>query len=397
MKKVLLNTYDGFPKENSGGPNRIIYQLIKYNQKKELSFDFSTYKYFIDNIRINSNSDMKIPPRKQLTNYLFENIKLYKKYTTSAKYLKKYYQERDNYFENFAANYKCDVIHSHSTLAHYHFRNSSAKKVLTIHSKGSLKNDMADEIESNEFLQKQSLEFARREVIAYNSSDIVTFPGNFAKELFINDYKGELDENIPVEIIHNGVDLDYVNQIVSDENILEKIGISTQYDYYLLNVANHVKHKNVDKVIETVSEIKSVCNINPLLINVGTGPLSGYLVSVAKHFNLSSNVYFIPRLPYRDVLLLMKKCDALIMLSERIIFDLTILDAVASSCVVISNLEGGNMEILDDYEKFINIENFNFSTDLKSKIKPMRTLKSNKDLSVYKIEKTICDYSILYE
>lgn len=357
MKKVLLNTYDGFPDENSGGPNRIIFHIIKYNQSKDISFDFSTYRYFIDNMRINSNSDMKIPPRKKLTNYLFENIKLFKKYTTSAKYLEKYYQKRDNYFDNFANNYKCDVVHSHSTLAHYHFRNSGAKKVLTIHSKGSLRNDMADEIKQNEFLQKKSFEFARREVIAYNSSDIVTFPSCFAKELFLNDYKGELDESIPVKIIYNGVDLDYVNQIVSDENILEKMGISKKYDFYLLNVANHVKHKNIDKVIETVSEIKSVCNINPLLINVGSGPLTEYLTLVSKQFNLSSNIYFIPKLPYRDVLSLMKKCDALIMLSERVVFDLVILDAISIGMNIISQLDGGNKEILTDYPKFIDFNN----------------------------------------
>lgn len=359
MKKVLLNTFEGFPSSNTGGPNRVIYQLIRYINNDEISFDFSTYKYLIKNIKmceklINEN---KLPSKKTFTNYLYDNFKLYRNYTTSNNYLKKHYLKRDYYFDKLAHDYRCDVIHSHSSLAHYYFRNTDVKKILSVHSKGSIQNDISDDIAVNGFLQEYSNELRRREIIAFNCSDIVTFPSKFAKDIFFNDYPGELSENIPVHIIYNGVDTKYINSVKNNNCMLEKMGIKKhRYGFILLNVANHVKQKNINEILIFISKIKSSFNIYPCLINVGAGPLTNNLQDLTYKLNLSENVYFIPKLSYKNTISLMKECDALIMLSERVIFDLVILDAIAANAYIISNLNGGNKEILPFYSKFVNYQ-----------------------------------------
>lgn len=400
MKKVLLNTFEGFPSSNTGGPNRVIYQLIRYINNDEMSFDLSTYKYLIENIKICEKliNENKLPLKKKFTNYLYDNFRFYRNYTTSKNYLKKHYFKRDYYFDKLAQDYRCDVIHSHSSQAHYYFRNNSAKKILSIHSKGSIQNDISDDIAVNEFLQEYSNELRKREIAAFNCSDIVTFPSKFAKDIFLNDYIGELNENIPVHIIYNGVDTKLINSIGKDNSILEKMGIKKHgYDFILLNVANHVKQKNINEILIFISNIKSSFKINPFLINVGEGPLTNNLKDLTNKLNLTENVYFASKLSYKNIISLMKECDALIMLSERVIFDLVILDAIASNAYIISNLNGGNGEILPYYFKFINYNDSELlSYYLLNKKMKRKYFNTDFNITQYDIKNIAFIYSSLY-
>lgn len=400
MKKVLLNTFEGFPSSNTGGPNRVIYQLIRYINNDEISFDFSTYKYLIKNIKIcdKLTNENKPPIKKTVTNYLYDNCRFYRNYTTSKNYLRKHYFKRDYYFDKLAHDYRCDVIHSHSSQAHYYFRNNNAKKILSIHSKGSIQNDISDDIAVNQFLQEYSNEIRKREIAAFNCSDVVTFPSEFAKSLFLNDYKGELNENIPVHIIYNGVDTNYINSIRNDNCMLEKMGIKKHsYDLILLNVANHVKQKNIGEILIFISKIKSSLTINPFLINVGEGPLTNNLKDLTNKLNLKENVYFVSKLSYKNVISLMKECDALIMLSERVIFDLVILDAVASNVYIISNLNGGNNEILPFYSKFVDYQDSELLTYfLLNKSIPTKYKNVDFNITKYDIRNITSIYKSLY-
>jgi glycosyltransferase involved in cell wall biosynthesis len=357
MTKVLLTTYDGFPSADTGGPNKVIHQIIEHTKDLNVQYDLLTYKYLVRSPAIIQPDKRNMPLKRTIADYLFKKYKLYRKITTSDSYLERHYHKRDIFFNKMAEITEYNVIHSHTSLSHYHFINSNAKKILTVHSKGSILNDMEDYINKISFFQKFSDEFRKREILAFNNSDVITFPSEYAYELFYSDYGGELDKSKHIEIIHNGVDTKYIDSIKADSAILKRYGICDNYDVLILNVANHVMQKNIDKILDIISLMVDR-GIKPLLINIGTGVLTASLKEKIASLKLIKNVKLLGKVSHNEVLKFMKICDALIMLSDRIVFDMVILEAIACSMHIISNLEGGNREVLSNYKGYVDISCF---------------------------------------
>jgi glycosyltransferase involved in cell wall biosynthesis len=216
---------------------------------------------------------------------------------------------------------------------------------------------MEDDINKISFFQKFSDVFREREILAFNNSDVITFPSEYACELFYSDYGGELDKSKHIEIIHNGVDTKNIDSIKADPSILKKYGICDNYDVLILNVANHVKQKNIDRILDIINLMVDR-GIKPLLINIGTGALTASLKQRIASLKLIKNVKLLGKVNHNEVLKFMKICDALIMLSDRNVYDMVILEAIACNMYIISNMGGGNKEILTEYKGYIDINCF---------------------------------------
>jgi glycosyltransferase involved in cell wall biosynthesis len=151
--------------------------------------------------------------------------------------------------------------------------------------------------------------------------------------------------------------LDYINNILP-EQILNKYGIvKIKYDGLILNVGSHIKVRNIDILIQTIKYLKDIYNKNYLLINAGTGYLTSQLQKLVEELKVNSQVKFLGQIPNKDVIRLMKACDLFIMPSERVIFDMVILEALSSGIKVIASADGGNKEIIKDGENGYLIDN----------------------------------------
>lgn len=342
--------YDGFPSPNVGGGNKIVYELIKgllqsgkITETEYYSCDYNKLYKISD---INNIEPQKLNAKKELGRLLYNKINTARNIFSSNYYLKYRFNRIDREFVKYTTKNTWDIIHSHMSISHYYFINSkSAKNVLSIHSKGSIRNDIKDILSLGRFHKTIIDELSKREVLAYNNSQVVVFPSNNARDLFLNDYGDKLNRGVKTEVIYNGIDFDMINLIKPEKYFLRKYIGKKEYDVILLNVANHIKDKNVNIILEIVKNLKER-RLNPLLINVGEGPLSNALNALIVKENLKSNVLLLGKIPNTEIIKLMKTSNYLIMSSDRVIFDIVILEALACGLTVIATNNGGNKEVI---------------------------------------------------
>ena len=178
------------------------------------------------------------------------------------------------------------------------------------------------------------------------AADVITFPSLEARKLF-SDNKIAIDES-KVKIIYNGIDIEKIKQLSNSNNILIDYGIKENHDLFLLNVADHIKVKNISSIIKAVYYLKREYNRNPLLVNVGIGPETNYLQKMINEMALRDNVILLGSLSNDEIIKFMNYFDYFIMASERVVFDLVILEAMACGMIVIANNNGGNKEIIEN-------------------------------------------------
>lgn len=359
MVKILFVAYSGYPNPNIGGPNKIIYEMLKnldYSKFKPTFFSYDAKIDYKSAEDLQGDQIVKSFVLRRSGKKLYEKFPPYRYLTTSSWYLKIHYKKRDRFFEkhlNFFNEF--DLIHIHDSLAAYHFIHlNKPKRILTVHSKGAVTNEILESARS-EYLEGIQIEFKVREQKAYENMDIITFPSIAAKDLYLVNLN--LSENKKVRVIYNGIDLEYIENIKSGQ-ILRKYGIErNNYDGLILNIAAHVKPKNIEILIKTVMYIKEKYNRNFLLINAGTGYLTSELRKLSKELKVSSLVKFLGMISNEDVIRFMKTCDFFIMPSKRVIFDMVILEALSSGIKVIASADGGNKEIIKDGENGYLIDN----------------------------------------
>ncbi len=399
-KKILFTSFDGLPNEVQGGPNNIVCKLLKSLDKKEFQADFLSYRNYITNAGEAAESRLKPAARKIFTDYLYYNTSIYRMLTANRAYLKRHFKLRDLFFSKHAGTGNYDVIHSHDTLSHYYFtENDKALKVLTIHGNGSIENDWADAALKNRFIKDIMPELKQREIKSFNSADIITFPGLYARDLFLSDYGGALAKDKDIRIINNGIDAGNIFKITPGKNLLEKFGRGKEHDLVLLSVAGHIRQKNIGTILSVISALKSMGK-NPFLINAGFGHLTPEIKRLIKKYKLEGSVNLAGTVSHDVVISLMKSVDAVIMLSDRTIFDIVLLEASACGVQIITDLSGGNGEILKDYEGLIEADKDNPNDTAKLIVRKLyggRVGRNENTKFLFTLEKMTSGYENIYK
>jgi len=351
MKKILFTSYSGIPNKNIGGGNRIIAEIIS-----NLSFEeYATY-YFSDYLNditqlpsiFNSKLENKISKRKILGDKIFKSSSIYRLITLSQLYQQFFLYRIHRKFRKMSprAN-EFDYVHAHDTLSAAIFSYvENKKKILSIHSKGSFYTDLEDRFCSNQNIKNWILKLQKIEKSNFLNSDEVTFPSKAAQLIFYKDLNIIDDGSKNIRIIYNGIDLNSIQKINPD-GVFSKFNINqNKYDLILVNVATHSNLKNIDQVIRATSILKLSFQFNPLLINVGTGYQTNNLLKLTKDLDLTENIEFLGNISNSDVIRIMKSSDLFIILSQKVIFDMVLLEAIACGIPVIASNDGGNKEII---------------------------------------------------
>ncbi len=350
MIKILFVAYSGYPNPNIGGSNKIIYEIIKRLDYSIFSPSFFSYDALI---HYNSPDDLHSDQQgkrfliRRTGANLYKNFPVYRLITSSPWYLKIHFRKRDRFFKKYMRFFnEFDVIHIHDSLAAYYFTSvNKPKKILTIHSKGAAVSEMKKQMQSN-FFDRLLRKFAERERKACASMTFITFPSEAAKEMYLKDL-GLIDK-MNVKLIYNGIDIDYIKRIQPGQILKEFEIEKNDFDGLILSIADHIELKNIDILIKTIKKLREDHKKNFLLINAGTGYLTSELQSLAAQLKVSNQIRFLGQIPNETVIKLMKVCDFFIMPSERVVFDMVILEALAAGITVIVSNEGGNREIIKD-------------------------------------------------
>jgi len=356
MKNIVYTTNRGFPSNNIGGSNKIIYLLLKninYDAYNPYYLSTSHFRKFESKndleyrpIIINSNFSKKILLKTDIINRII----------SAYTYQKFYYFKKNRSFNNNLMSICNKLIHCHNPVALNLTVDATSKKILTIHNKGSIINDIYSGISN---CSKGAFNYYRNlEIQAIKKADIITFPSKVAKEVYFQDIGIEYAERKDIRIIYNGIDHQQIKNTTgySRSELTLQIRSDFSKSINLINVADHVKLKNIDKLILAIKDLVSIKKINIKLINIGSGPLTFNLQQMINENNLEDYIFLLGRVENTKVIKLLKAGDALVMPSGKVVFDLVNLEALASGLPLLLSKNGGNLEIMDEGKNGFYIE-----------------------------------------
>ncbi|AYA78050.1 hypothetical protein DOE78_23085 [Bacillus sp. Y1] len=116
----------------------------------------------------------------------------------------------------------------------------------------------------------------------YKSDHIVCI-SQYVKDDILNYFSNVPSEKLSV--IHNPIDFDKFSKNVNGQELISKWGL--QKGNYILSVASHVPHKNMETLIKAFAELKSKHQTNQKLVLVGIKDKStGKMVELLKECNI---------------------------------------------------------------------------------------------------------------
>ena len=351
---LFLSYLRGIPNPHSGGPNHVIYDFITSSPKK-LAIDFLSHGAFINSLDITNIKDHQkhFIGIKRFTEGLYYENSLFRIIVSNDFYKPIHFIMHDEFFRKHMPAKKYSIIHSFDSVClsfTEHFKQS--KKIMSIHSVYLLSLELTSLIKNDQIRKYLMNRIRIREKKAFELCDILTF----ASKAVMNNYLAEFGEEQKkkVRIIYNGVDLDRIKKIPSKVHSGILNNSSRKKDLVILSVATHEQTKRLDIALEVVRKLVYKHNKNVNFINVGVGNQTSYLKRLTKQYEIQKNVEFLGAIPNQEVISLMKSCDILLQVSERVVFDLVILEAMACGLCVIASKDGGNAEIItDDFNGYL--------------------------------------------
>ena len=367
MIKLLLNAYTEFPTPHEGGPNKIIFDIVS-NIDRTLFEPYYLSKHLFSFIQKNklleefANSQLSF--KKKVSVNLIKNSTLFQKFVTNSFYLRYHFAKTNKFYKNLNLNnIDYDIFHSHDVKSFAQlYSKIKCKKVLTIHSKGTIKDDLSDYFGESKILSDVFNAFDLMEDESISEADVITFPSYAALELFKS--KKSLSES-KTKVIYNGIDtfsIQSINTSISFEKVFQ---MNTKGFIKIINIADHIEPKNIELIISVLFKLIKKLKVKVLFINVGTGPLTKSYLSKVNGFDISGNVRFLGKVRNEDAITLLKDSDYLLHPAERVIFDYVILEALACGTTVIANNVGGNKEIISHTQNGYLLDELNVDEIIK--------------------------------
>lgn len=400
MIKVLLNAYSELPTPNQGGPNKVIFDIIKGIDRTFFELHYLSKHLFLfvqENQLLEEFVNSQLSLKKKVSINLIKNSTLFKKFVTNPFYLRYHFVKANKFYKKLNLNnFNCDVLHSHDVKSFaLLFPKIKCKKVLTIHSKGTIKEDLLDYFGESEVLSDVFNTFDLMEDEAISEADIITFPSYAALELFKS--KKSISES-KLKVIYNGIDTSSIKSINTSISFEKVFQMDTKGFIKIINIADHIEPKNIDLVISVLFKLIKKLKVKVLFINVGTGPLTKVFLLKVKELGISGNVKFLGKIRNQDVITLLKDSDYLIHPSNRVIFDYVILEALACGTTIIANNVGGNKEIISHAQNGYLLNELNVDEIIKIIIESKKIDLKNMNETVDKFSKNnfIKDYKSVY-
>ncbi len=403
MIDVVLTTAAGYPTQNQGGGTRVIFDILRHISYEQFRCTFvsTALQKQYTSPPDETSFPREISLKSKLGSAAYRKMTMYQNIVTSDLYLSWYLKNLKRRLRNRGQAFHSDIVHSHEPLSLSVFSDlSSAKKILTIHSKGGMVHERAGQ--KSELAKRSNTMGAlmSAEQKAVQSADVITFPSLSAKELFFKNNPYEIPPE-KVRVIYNGVDIDQISRKQVASNIKAVYGIVQDYDMLILNVAEHVKQKNISVLLKAIAVLKKEYGKNPLMVNIGTkGSNTDALLKEAGNLGIEKNVNFLGNVPNADVISFMKISDCFVLTSYNVIFDMVVLEALASGCAVIVSDDGGNREVIHHDHNGYLIP-FNDENEIAKILaqSDFQRVKSNARQSIeqFSIKTTVKHYEKLYE
>ena len=144
----------------------------------------------------------------------------------------------------------------------------------------------------------------------------------------------------PVEVVHNGVDIDAFTPRHASERARARYAAASQS--IVVSVGRLVGWKGLHTVINAIATLPSV-----VYLVVGTGPEEGALKALAGTLGISDRVVFAGKVAHEELPQLLAQCDVFVQPSiGEEAFGISVVEAMASGVPVIASDNGGLPEIV---------------------------------------------------
>ena len=144
--------------------------------------------------------------------------------------------------------------------------------------------------------------------------------------------------NVPVEVVHNGVNVGFFDIELSREEAKERLGLGERVVLY---VGRLEPRKGVSTLINAMKHVDGT------LLVAGQGSMFPLLRERAKLLGVSNRVRFLGTVDYSNLPLLYRASDVFVLPSLSEAFGIVLLEAMASGTPVIGTRVGGIPEIID--------------------------------------------------
>lgn len=176
--------------------------------------------------------------------------------------------------------------------------------------------------------------------------DELIVPTKKTYDLFKEKYKVKRN----VHIIPTGIDIKrFYKENVNLDDVLKlktKLGLSKK-DYIIMYLGRVSKEKNIEFLIDNLKDISKKIPKVKLLI-VGDGPDMDYLMKIVHDNKLNNNVVFVGKVPWQEVPKYYHLCDLFVTASKTETQGLTVLEAMASSKIVIAINDESFINVIKD-------------------------------------------------
>jgi len=158
-----------------------------------------------------------------------------------------------------------------------------------------------------------------------------------------------------IDVIYGGVDFEKFSKIKKDE---AKRFIQKQYGIqnYIYSPTSLYPRKNNDLLVKVFAKLKKDKKVLQKLIITGIDPQNKkkWLRSIISKYGMESEIFYLGRVPGEHLSYLYSGADITVYLSSYEGFGLPILEAMASSCPVLSSNRSSLPEVLGDAGVLVN-------------------------------------------
>lgn len=352
--RTVLLTVVNFPTPNIGGHGRVVLELLKASRYGKTMPSFELKAMFqsqlVDSyeeaLELVKSRELKSGKERVQNRTTAKNLVAQHVPAVANLAFRRHLSSISRALKRISNSEQTRLIHSHEFItAQMAFEACpSIPLILTSHYKGSGVTEHFLPMNPHYAGNLMEVYLRQLEQQAFKNASIVTFPSEGARKLLEEAYP-RLLEGKDVRIIHNGIDLSFIDSVEPDSRLQSKYGFEDKN--LLVCVASYVQEKGLQYLIDAIDHLEASVRKGVRLLLVGDGYLRADIEKAIQQKGLAGSISAIGSLPHFEVIQLVKMADGFVLPSLVSVFDLAILEAMAANTPIVTTSVGGNLEMLD--------------------------------------------------
>lgn len=258
------------------------------------------------------------------------------------------------------ASHKAVVFHAHTMVVAYKIVRAlggdpgqQSRLLITDHTKGGALSEYLELLGPSAAGDRNYGLVSSQTRVAVEAAEVVAFPSQGARQLW-QEKNTELAGIVRSKsaVLYNGVSLPRVAY-----GLIPSCSATR-----LFAIAQHVPEKGLERLLRVVAELRNLVPGRPISLRVAGGftRITPALEDLRARLGLENEVAFLGRVGHESVLEELSNADIFVAFPRVVVFDLSLLEAMAMAKPIVTNALGGNVEALgktyplfaDDEETF---------------------------------------------